>query len=195
MLFRSALTVPSFAISNEDALSYNVNVEMVNYNLPGLLAVVVKSGEIEYMDAFGYANITTKLEMDTQNSVIQTGSISKVITTYALLELLTKHQIDIDSEIGPYLPVYLKEEMKLSTLTFRNLLTHTSGIPSIKANTATKEDPLYGFDLEFGTQAESFFKTYKVEQVIEQDSYSILSNVGFILAGVLIESKIGRAHV
>ena len=189
-----ALTVPSFAISNEDALSYNVNVEMVNYNLPGLLAVVVKSGEIEYMDAFGYANITTKLEMDTQNSVIQTGSISKVITTYALLELLTKHQIDIDSEIGPYLPVYLKEEMKLSTLTFRNLLTHTSGIPSIKANTATKEDPLYGFDLEFGTQAESFFKTYKVEQVIEQDSYSILSNVGFILAGVLIESISGERY-
>lgn len=189
-----ALTFPSFAIKNEEALSYDVNVEMVNYNLPGILAVVVKSGEIEYINAFGYANVTTKLEMDTQNSVIQTGSISKVITTYALLELLNKKQIDVDHEIGAYLPSYLKEETDLAGLTFRNLLTHTSGIPTIKANTATKEDPIKSFDVAFSAQAEAFFETYKVEQVIEKDSYSILSNVGYILAGVLIESISGESY-
>lgn len=188
------LTFPSFAILSDETIAYNVNVEMVNYNLPGVLAVVVKSGEIEYLDAFGYSNVTTKLEMDTQNSVIQTGSISKVITTYALLDLLNKKKIDVDSEIGTYLPDYLKEDATLSELTFKNLLTHTTGIPTIKANSATKEDPLKSFDLEFGAQAELFFDSYKVEQVMEKDTYSILSNVGYILAGALIESISGERY-
>lgn len=188
------LLVPSFAVTKDDTLSYDISVEMVNYNIPGILAVVAKSGEIEYINAFGSANVTTKMDMNTQNSVIQTGSISKVITTYALLELLAQKKIDVDAEIGPYLPAYLNHETVLSQLTFRNLLTHTSGIPTIKANSATKEDPLNRFDLEFGAQAESFFKSYKIEQVIEKDSYSILSNVGYILAGVLIESISGERY-
>jgi hypothetical protein len=56
------------------------------------------------------------------------ASVSKVITTIAALQTLARHQISIDSKIAPYLWPDWQVDPSLQELTFRQLLTHKSGL-------------------------------------------------------------------
>lgn len=184
----------AFATTEDEGLDHEINVEMVNYNIPGMMVTVVKNGMVQMKAAYGDANITTKTPMDTGLSLIQTGSISKVLTTYALLELLKNENISVDDSIEAYLPDYLKDNDYLCDLTYKNLLTHTTGLAALKADSANQEDPLRTMKLSFADNAKQFFETYRLKPVIEKDNYTIVSNVGYLLAGVLIESISGERY-
>jgi len=194
ILILLSLTFPSFSAADEDALAHLMNVEMVNYNVPGAMVTIVQDGKLYYKNAFGEANVTTKMSMNASLSIFQTGSVSKVVTTYALLGLLEDNDISVDESIGAYLPNYLSDNSYVASLTFRNLLTHTTGIATLKADSASPVDPLKSMNLSFSEQAELFFNTYKLKPVVEKDDYTIFSNVGYILSGVLIESLSGERY-
>lgn len=187
------LSIPTFAMEDE-TISHRINVEMVNYNVPGVGVTLVQDGETVFKSAFGEDNAISKTPMDTALSVVQVGSVSKVMTTYALLDLLEDEKISYDTKIQAYLPDYLASNTYISSLTFKNLLTHTTGIATLKADSATQDDPLKTMKLSFGEQAKIFFETYKLKPVVEKDNYTIFSNVGYILAGVLIESISGERY-
>jgi Beta-lactamase len=55
------------------------------------------------------------------------ASISKMITAMAVVKLLRINGLPYDTLVGPYLPEYLTVGQNLSGLTFRHLLSHTSG--------------------------------------------------------------------
>ena len=187
-------SIPAFAEIDTDELSHKVNVEMINYNIPGVMVTVVKEGQTFYEYALGESNILSKTMMDTELTVVQTGSISKVLTTYALLNLLEDKGINFDATIVDYLPDSLKNNAAINTLTFRNLLTHTTGIPMVKADSAYPEDPVKSLHNNFSEQAKMFFDTHKIKAIVPKDDYTIFSNVGYILAGVLIESISGERY-
>lgn len=187
------LSMPTFAMEDE-TISHRINVEMVNYNVPGVGVTLVQDGETVFKSAFGEDNAISKTPMDTALSVVQIGSVTKVMTTYALLDLLEDEKISYDTKIQAYLPDYLASNAYISSLTFKNLLTHTTGIATLKADSATQDDPLKTMKLSFGEQAKIFFETYKLKPVVEKDNYTIFSNVGYILAGVLIESISGERY-
>lgn len=191
LLLVITIGMPGFGMTENEALMRQLSVEMINHNVPGVMVTVVKEGDVYYKGALGEADTLTKMPMDTESSIFQTGSISKVLTAYALLKLMNEAGIDTDAIIGPYLPDYLKEDTYLSSLTFRNLMTHTTGIATIKANSATDEDPLDALSQRFDENAKHFFETYKLKPAIDKDSYTIFSNVGYILSGILIESLSG----
>lgn len=188
------VSVPSYAEIDVDEMAHKVNVEMVNHNVPGAMVTVVKDGRLYYKNAFGEANIYSNLPMSTEQTIVQTGSISKVLTTYALLQLLDEKKIEVDTAIMNFLPEYLKSNKYISSLTFRNLLTHTTGLAMLKADSATMEDPIKSISLSFSEQAEAFFGKYKLKPIIEKDNYTIFSNVGYIVSGVLIESISGERY-
>ncbi|HAS74969.1 MAG TPA: hypothetical protein DCS67_12560, partial [Clostridiales bacterium UBA8960] len=180
--------MPSFGTTVNDELTRMINVEMINHNVPGVMVTIVKGGKLYYKEALGESNTVTKTPMNTTLSIFQTGSISKVLTAYGLLNLLEKQGIDTEEKIGPYLPEYLKKNDYLSELTFRNIMTHTTGIATLKADSATVEHPINSLTQSFDSYAKLFFETYKLKPVIEKDKYTIFSNVGYILSGLLIES-------
>ena len=84
------LSMPTFALEDE-TISHRINVEMVNYNVPGVGVTLVQKGETLFKGAFGEDNAISKTPMDTSLSVVQIGSVTKVLTTYALLDLLEMH--------------------------------------------------------------------------------------------------------
>ena len=56
------------------------------------------------------------------------ASISKTITAVAVLQLLDQKGLTIDDSILPYLPLQWDPHSSIADLTFRELLTHTSGL-------------------------------------------------------------------
>jgi len=65
----------------------------------------------------------------TPNDKITMASVSKTFTGVALQKLLFSKRIALDAAIGPYLPKDWKRTRSVHNMTFRQLLTHTSGMP------------------------------------------------------------------
>jgi CubicO group peptidase (beta-lactamase class C family) len=60
------------------------------------------------------------------------ASVSKTITAAALLKLLDQKKISVDAKIYSYLPPFWSVPESIKTITFRELLTHTSGLRCAK---------------------------------------------------------------
>lgn len=56
------------------------------------------------------------------------ASVSKLITAMAMTKLLENHNISPDAHISPWLPKYWPKGPGVDQITFRQLLTHTSGL-------------------------------------------------------------------
>jgi hypothetical protein len=55
-------------------------------------------------------------------------SVSKVVTALAAIRVLAKHNISLDSGIGGHLPSDWQLDPNVASMTFRQLLSHRSGI-------------------------------------------------------------------
>lgn len=65
----------------------------------------------------------------TATDKITMASVSKTFTGVALQKLLYTKRISVDSKIGSFLPKEWKRTAAVDSVTFRQLLTHTSGLP------------------------------------------------------------------
>jgi len=88
-------------------------------------ALVADSGGVLYQAAFGLANREEKVPLNTQ-SLFYLASVSKQFTATAILLLLQQGKIRLDDLIIRYIP---ELPSFYERITFRHLLTHTSGIP------------------------------------------------------------------
>lgn len=113
---------PSPAI---DAAVANI---MNTKHLPGTSTLIVKDGEIVWIESYGYAN-TNLATPFTDTTSLMIASISKVFTGIAIMQLYENGLIGLDDDINNYLPFDIKIPNYTSyPITFRMLLTHTSSI-------------------------------------------------------------------
>jgi len=85
--------------------------------------LVAQNGEIIYENYNGYVNYKTKEEM-TNETPIHLASISKVITTVVILQLVDEKLLDLDQKVTSLFPEFPHE-----AITIRMLLNHRSGLP------------------------------------------------------------------
>lgn len=84
-----------------------------------------------------------------QSAVFEIGSLTKVFTGYLLAELIVAGEIKLDQDINAFLPKPLGDKQ---TITFRQLATHTSGLPRLppgllwRALFKDKENPYQSYD-------------------------------------------------
>lgn len=79
----------------------------------------------QYNYSKNYNDGLTGWDADTPMHV---ASASKLITAMAMTQLLRDHGIALDDKIEPWLPLYWPRGMNVHKLSFRHLLTHTSGL-------------------------------------------------------------------
>lgn len=144
-----------------------------------VIGIVDKSGLI-WHKSFGYANHEQKIPA-TENTVYRVGSLSKLLTATAILQLEEEGIIDIDQAVSAYIPrFYYKSRFDDSgVITARNLLTHHSGLPSnINKGHWTEErftDLVERLRTEYTSYPTDFILNY--------------SNVGYSLLGTIIEEN------
>lgn len=186
--------------NSKEALENLVQVEMIQYNVPGIMVNIAFDGESRFETAMGMADLSSQEKMNLKQTVIQTGSISKTFTAYALVEAMKLKGIQDEDLIGPYLSkADIEAHPNFANLTFKNILTHTTGQASVKAATALNQPPSLNPDAikvvgTFSDEADRFMKSYKFDTVVTPDLYSVYSNVNSVLAGLLIESLTGMSY-
>lgn len=102
---------------------------MALYKTPALSVAVIHNGELDWSAAWGQLQ-TGGASVDC-GSLFQAGSIAKPVTLLAALRMKTAGLIDFDRDIETYLSSYhlpAGRQTGADPVTFRNLLTHTSGL-------------------------------------------------------------------
>lgn len=89
-----------------------------------------KSGQLDRQAGVGFARTAADNPVTAQSATkaMTVASISKPVTAAATLRLLEQKGISVDSPIGPWLPATWQRGDGVDDITFRQLMTHTSGL-------------------------------------------------------------------
>ena len=110
--------------------------------IPGIVALVVDADGVVYTGAFGRQNVAAGVPMAT-DSIFRIASMTKPVTSVAVMMLVQEGDIGLDDPVSQYLPAF--EDLKVienfnaadksygtrpakTPMTVRHLLTHTSGL-------------------------------------------------------------------
>lgn len=113
-------------------------------NAPGMAAMLVRNGSIEYRKVFGFANLESRTPI-TPDTQFLLASLTKQFTAMAIMILSERHKLQFDDSLAkfcPEFPAYAR------TITIRNLLNHTAGL--------TQYDDILGVKLD-----ENYFRSSK----------------------------------
>ena len=109
---------------------YHKQLKAIAYEnrLIGMSVAVVCNGEIKDIYHYGMSDLERRIEISDQ-TMFRIASISKTITASALMKLYEQGLFNLDDDISEYLgyPV-VNPNFPDKAITFRMLLTHTSGL-------------------------------------------------------------------
>jgi CubicO group peptidase (beta-lactamase class C family) len=102
--------------------------EMNVERFPGVSTVIVKDDKIVWLKSYGLADIENAIPVE-NSTVFMLASVSKLFTGTAAMQLAENNQIQLDDDVNQYLPWTLQiPGFPASSVTFRQLMTHTSSI-------------------------------------------------------------------
>jgi len=111
--------------------------------MPNAVAFIARHGQIVYHKSFGYRNIENKILLK-KDDIFRIASQTKAITSVGLMTLFEENRFLLNDPISQFIPefknpqviVAINEKDSTATtkpasreITFRDLLTHISGIP------------------------------------------------------------------
>ena len=110
-------------------LEPEVRRAMLDGNIPSItLALSNREGEM-WSGAWGVSNLWARTPASTQ-TIYLIGSTFKAQSTVALLQQMEQGKFSLDDRVSDYLPdLEIRGERAGYHVTFRHLLTHTSGMP------------------------------------------------------------------
>src|SRR5215217_2837591 len=100
--------------------------EMEKHHIAGAAVSVVKDGELFFAKGYGYADLENKIPVDPERTVFRIGSVGKVFTWTAVMQLVEQGKLDLDEDINTYLDFRIPDTYP-QPITLKDLMTHTSG--------------------------------------------------------------------
>jgi len=168
-------------------LTDSIERGMKRHKVTGMAIGLVDEGRLVYAQGFGYADKKNSRLVDT-TTLFKLGSISKLFTGSAIMQLYEVGKIDLDAPIQEIIPELNISTHSLSNIpvSIRSIMSHTSGLIS---------DVFQGM---FNRHPESFHKAIEylnnVHAAYEPGTISTYSNIGTDLLGIVIERISGLSY-
>ncbi len=153
-------------------------------DIPGAVVVVVKDGKILTARGFGYANVDKKIPVDPDKTLFRPGSVSKLVTWTAVMQLVEQHKIDLDTDVNTYLDFKIPP-YNGQPITMRQIMTHTAGFEE-----AVKGLLLY--DAKKHVSLESYIKRWTPTRIFAPGTTPAYSNWATTLAGYIVQRVSGE---
>jgi CubicO group peptidase (beta-lactamase class C family) len=96
-------------------------------HLPGAVFVLVKDGEIFLAKGYGYADLESRRPVVPEETLFLPGSVGKVFTALAVMQLVEQGRLSLDSDVNEYLDDFRVPATYPEPVTVGDLLTHTAG--------------------------------------------------------------------
>mgnify|MGYP006281005655 CR=1 FL=1 len=97
------------------------------HRIAGLVAAVVLEGEVVFLRGFGLADVERGIPVDAETALFRIGSVTKLITATAAMQLVEQGKLALDTDVNAYLETFQIPDTFARPVTLRHLLTHTAG--------------------------------------------------------------------
>jgi CubicO group peptidase (beta-lactamase class C family) len=156
-----------------------IAAEMAKEGIPGAGFVFVQDGRVVLQRGYGVADVAAKRAVDPEKTIWRIGSISKVLTATAVMQLVDRGLVDLDAPVDRYVRRVAIPATYPDPVTVRQLLDHTAGFDEIRPGTQA--------DSEGGVLPLAPFLEGKLVRVRPPGKTLAYSTYGITLAGELVE--------
>jgi D-alanyl-D-alanine-carboxypeptidase/D-alanyl-D-alanine-endopeptidase len=128
-----------------DSLQYRIQYLMKTANVTGLAITVFNDNQPIFSKTFGLADVKKKAPLEPE-SVMYAASLSKLVFSYLVMQLVAEKKLDLDKPLVSYLDSSLvdykmgtgagyqdlKNDDRYQKITARMCLSHTTGFPNFR---------------------------------------------------------------
>jgi CubicO group peptidase (beta-lactamase class C family) len=128
-----------FSAQRLDALHRRIEAEVAAGRYSGAIVLIARDGRIVDWRAHGWQNIDSRTPLQ-KDSIVRIFSMSKIVTSVAVLSLLEEGQLALDDPVEKFLPALKERQVAVGgtadapqlepakrSVTILDLLTHSSG--------------------------------------------------------------------
>ena len=152
-------------------------------DIAGGVVVVVKDGQVLVQKGYGFSDVERRKPVLPDATMFRPGSVSKLLTWTAVMQLVGQGKLDLDRDVNDYLdfriPAYDGKP-----ITLRNILTHTAGFEE-SARNLMSDDPKALMPLD------QYLKESLPERVFAPGTTPAYSNYATALAGYIVARASG----
>jgi len=153
-------------------------IEMERADIAGTVVTVVKDGKVLLARGYGYADRAHKTPVSPDTTLFRIGSVSKVFTWTAVMQLVDAGKLDLDADIQRYLDFPIPPAFG-KPITLRNLMTHTSGFEeTIQDMWAAPDEPI---------RLRDYLVRHVPKRIFAPGTTPAYSNYGATLAAYIVE--------
>ncbi len=154
-------------------------------NIAGAVVVVVKDGQPLVETGYGVADVKTRALVDPQTTLFRPGSVSKLFTWTAVMQLVQAGKINLDQDVNTYLDFKIPPAFG-KPITMRDLMTHSPGFSDVAKDLITsnpkKNRPL----------SRSLLVSSLPARIFPPGTTPAYSNYGAALAGYIVQRVSGE---
>ncbi|HUO91604.1 MAG TPA: serine hydrolase domain-containing protein [Rhizomicrobium sp.] len=161
-----------------------MNLALGRGDIAGAVIAVVKNGHVIFEKGYGVSDVKTQAPVDPKTTMFRPGSVSKLFTWTAVMQLAEQHKVDLDSDINAYLDFKIPP-FEGKPITLRNLMTHTPGFEETDKN-------LFVTDPKKMMSLGDALKLWVPTRVFAPGEVPAYSNYGAALAGYIVERVSGE---
>ncbi len=152
-------------------------------DIAGATVAIVKDGKLLFAKGYGYADVEKAKPVSAQETLFRPGSISKLFTWTAVMQLYEQGKLDLDRDVNEYIDFKIPEAFG-KPITLKNILTHTPGFEEqikdlIVTDTSTPN-------------LSQYIKTHIPGRIYPPGTVPAYSNYATALAGYIVERVSGR---
>jgi CubicO group peptidase (beta-lactamase class C family) len=152
-------------------------------DIAGAEVAIVKDGTVVTERGYGFSDVEKRTPVDPKVTMFRPGSVSKLITWTAVMQLVEQGKIDLDADINKYLDFNVTG-MDGKPITMRNLMQHTAGFEEHAKGIISASNNLPTF--------EEMLKAKVPARIFPPGSTPAYSNYGASLAGYIVEHVSGE---
>jgi CubicO group peptidase (beta-lactamase class C family) len=152
--------------------------------IAGAVVTVVANRQVVLSKGYGYADVARKLTVDPERTLFRAGSVSKLFTWTAVLQLVDAGKLDLDQDINAYLDFKIPPAWG-RPVTLRNLMTHTAGFEEA-------DKRIFFANRRTQVPLEDYIKSWTPARIFPPGEVSAYSNYGAALAGYIVQRISGQ---
>lgn len=155
-------------------------------HVPGGAFTVVKDGQLFFAKGYGLADVEHRVPATADTTIFRTGSISKVFTWTAVMQLVEQGKLDLNADVNTYLTHFEIPVTFGQPITLAQLMTHTAGFEDEFASGA-----IYASENDYQPLQE-FLAENIPARIFPPGQMVAYSNYGTALAGEIVADVSGE---
>jgi len=160
--------------------------DMEDYHIAGAAVSVVKDGKLFFAKGYGYADLEKGIPVDPEQTGFRIGSVTKLFTWTAVMQLVEQGKLDLDADVNTYLDFRIPATYP-EPITLRHLLTHTSGFEQIHTDMLVSNADVL-------VPAREFLVSHMAARVRSPGVCVAYSNYNADLAGYIVARVSGQPY-